>query len=103
MSLFDISQLNFEKPDPERFPCLGLARQAYAEGGTSTTILNAANEVAVGEFLGGALRFTDIAEVVKRTLDGVAVQEAGSLEQVLDAGPARAGLRRGSMPGAGRP
>ena len=85
LSLFDISQLNFEKPDPERFPCLGLARQAFAGGGTSTTILNAANEVAVGEFLGGGLSFTDIAEVVKRTLDGVAVQEADTLEQVLDA------------------
>ena len=85
LSLFEISQLNFEKPDPERFPCLGLARQAFAGGGTSTTILNAANEVAVGEFLGGGLRFTDIAEVVKRTLDGVAVQEADTLEQVLDA------------------
>ena len=85
LSLFDISQLNFEKPDPERFPCLGLARQAFAEGGTATAILNASNEVAVGKFLEGGIRFTDISEVVKRTLDGIAVQEAGSLEQVLDA------------------
>ena len=84
LSLFDISQLNFEKPDPERFPCLGLARQAFAEGGTATAILNASNEVAVGKFLEGGIRFTDISEVVKRTLDGIAVQEAGSLEQVLD-------------------
>lgn len=85
LSLFDISKLNFEKPDPDRFPCLGLAREALAEGGTATTILNAANEVAVGEFLGSGIRFTEIAEVVKQTLDGVSVQPAGTLEQVLDA------------------
>lgn len=85
LSLFDISKLNFEKPDPDRFPCLGLAREALAEGGTATTILNAANEVAVGEFLGSRIRFTEIAEVVKRTLDGVSVQPADTLEQVLDA------------------
>lgn len=85
LSLFDISKLNFEKPDPDRFPCLGLAREALTEGGTATTILNAANEVAVGEFLGSGIRFTEIAEVVKRTLDGVSVQPAGTLEQILDA------------------
>lgn len=85
LSLFDVSQLNFEKPDPERFPCLGLAREALAEGGTATAILNAANEVAVGEFLEDRIRFTEIAEVVKRSLDGVLVQPADTLEQVLDA------------------
>ena len=85
LSLFDISKLNFEKPDPDRFPCLGLAREAMAEGGTATTLLNAANEIAVGEFLGSRIRFTEIAEVVKRTLEGVSVQPAGTLEQVLDA------------------
>ena len=85
LSLFDISKLNFEKPDPDRFPCLGLAREALTEGGTATAILNAANEVAVGEFLGSGIRFTEIAEVVKRTLDGVSVQPAGTLEQILDA------------------
>ena len=85
LSLFDVAQLNFEKPEPQRFPCLGLARQAFAEGGTATAILNAANEIAVAEFLAGRIRFTEIAEVVARTLDGVAVQQADTLEQVLDA------------------
>ena len=85
LSLCEIAQLNFEKPDPHRFPCLGLARQALAEGGTATAILNAANEVAVGEFLGGHIRYTEIAEVVKQTLDGVGSQPADTLEQVLDA------------------
>ena len=85
LSLFDVSQLNFEKPDPDRFPCLGLARQALAEGGTATTILNAANEVAVAEFLGNHIRYTEIAEVVKQTLDGFENQAADTLEQILDA------------------
>ena len=85
LSLFDIATLNFEKPDPGRFPCLGLAREALAEGGTATAILNAANEVAVAAFLESRIRFTEIAEVVKRTLDGVSVQPAATLEQVLDA------------------
>ena len=85
LSLFDIAKLNFEKPDPERFPCLGLARQALAAGGTATAVLNAANEVAVGEFLDSRIRFTEIAEVVKQTLEGVSAQPADTLEQVLDA------------------
>ena len=85
LNLSDIAQLNFAKPDPERFPCLGLARQALARGGTATTILNAANEVAVGEFLEGRIRYTEIAEVVKQTLEGVAGGPADTLEQVLEA------------------
>ena len=94
LSLFDISKLNFEKPDPDRFPCLGLAREALIEGGTATTILNAANEVAVREFLGSRIRFTEIAEVVKRTLDGVTVQPADTLEQILDADQRARGYTR---------
>ena len=85
LSLFDISKLNFEKPEPGRFPCLGLAREALAAGGTAGAVLNAANEVAVGEFLEHRIRFTEIAQVVKRALDGVSVQPADTLEQVLDA------------------
>ena len=85
LNLSDISQLNFAEPDPERFPCLGLARQAMAQGGTATAILNAANEVAVDEFLGGRIGYTEIAEVVEQTLEGVAGEPAGTLEQILDA------------------
>lgn len=83
LSLSDVTQLNFAKPDPNRFPCLDLARQAMAEGGTATTIMNAANEIAVGEFLANHLRYTEIAEVVTQTLEGVASQPADTLEQIL--------------------
>ena len=48
----------FEEPDVERFPCLGLARQALRAGGCAPGILNAANEVAVAAFLDGRIRFT---------------------------------------------
>ena len=85
LSLLEVAQLNFARPDPDRFPCLGLARQALAEGGAATAILNAANEVAVGEFLGTRIRYTEIAGVVEQTLEGVANQSADTLEQVLDA------------------
>ena len=85
LNLFDVAQLNFEKPDPNRFPCLDLARRAFAAGGAGTTLLNAANEVAVEEFLNGRIRYTDVARVVEQTLDGIAVQPADTLEQVLDA------------------
>ena len=46
-------QLNFEAPDESRFPCLALARRAFALGGTACAVLNAANEVVVAEFLAG--------------------------------------------------
>ena len=85
LNLFDVAQLNFEKPDPQRFPCLGLARRAFAAGGTGTTLLNAANEVAVDEFLHGRIRFTDIAGVVAQTLDEVDIGPADTLDLILEA------------------
>lgn len=85
LNLFDVTRLNFEKPDLDRFPCLGLARQAMSEGGTATAILNAANEVAVEQFLRGHIRYTEIPDVVKKTLDEVGSQPADSIEHILDA------------------
>jgi 1-deoxy-D-xylulose-5-phosphate reductoisomerase len=60
--------LEFEPPDPERFPALRLGLDAAARGGTAGAVLNAANEEAVQGFLDGRLRFTDIAEVCGRLL-----------------------------------
>ncbi len=54
-----IARLDFGAPDPERFPCLGLAQAAARAGGTAPAILNAANEVAVQAFLERRLNFTD--------------------------------------------
>ncbi len=85
LDLFDIGQLNFEKPDLERFPCLKLAADAMLAGGTATTILNAANEVAVEEFLQHRIKFTEIPKIVESTLTAVQKVSADDLNTVLDA------------------
>ena len=64
LDLTQIGQLTFEKPDFERFPCLGLALAALQQGGALPTILNAANEIAVEGFLRGQLNFSQIAGLV---------------------------------------
>ena len=63
-----LAQLSFEKPDLERFPCLGLAYGALEKGGNATCIMNGANEVAVAAFLEGRLRFMQIPEIIATTL-----------------------------------
>ena len=63
-----LGRLDFEPPDPERFPCLRLAREALRAGAAAPCVLNAANEVAVAAFLEGSLPFTAIAEVNERVL-----------------------------------
>ena len=63
--------LGFERPDLERFPCLGLAYRALAAGGTVPAALSAANEVAVAAFVEGRIRFSDIATVIASALDRV--------------------------------
>ena len=66
----DAARLDFEAPDLESFPCLGLAYDAGRAGGSAPTWLNAANEVAVAAFLEGGLRWLDIAEVIQESLQG---------------------------------
>ncbi len=61
LDLAAIGQLSFERPDAQRFPCLGLAYGALRAGGTAPAMLNAANEVAVAAFLEGRIGFTAIA------------------------------------------
>ncbi|MCI0400542.1 MAG: 1-deoxy-D-xylulose-5-phosphate reductoisomerase [Gammaproteobacteria bacterium] len=89
LDLFDVAHLDFEPPDPERFPCLRLARDAIQAGGTATAVLNAANEVAVQAFLERRLSFVGIPIVIEATLSGVNSQEASSLDAIL-AGDAKA-------------
>ncbi len=59
---------DFESPDPERFPCVRLAYEALARGGTLPAVLSAANEVAVDAFVGGRVSFGRIAEVIEETM-----------------------------------
>lgn len=72
---------DFERPDPERFPCVALAYRALAAGGTMPAVLSAANEIAVNAFVEGEIRFGRIADIVERTMATVE-PEALSLEAV---------------------
>jgi 1-deoxy-D-xylulose-5-phosphate reductoisomerase len=69
LDLVKIGQLDFEAPDPARFPALRLARKALEAGGARPAILNAANEVAVAAFLALRIGFLGIADVVEAVLD----------------------------------
>lgn len=78
--------LEFEKPDPARFPCLQLALDALATGGSAPAVLNAANEVAVTAFLQRTILFPQIPRIVEQTLATIAPSPLTSLEEltVLD-------------------
>jgi 1-deoxy-D-xylulose-5-phosphate reductoisomerase len=69
LDLARVTNLSFEEADLTRFPALGIARQALAAGGSAPTVLNAANEVAVREFIAGRLGFCGIASLVESTLN----------------------------------
>jgi len=68
LDLLTVGALRFEAPDLERFPCLGLAREAGMAGGSAPIILNAANEVAVQALLEGAVTYADIPRIIANTL-----------------------------------
>jgi 1-deoxy-D-xylulose-5-phosphate reductoisomerase len=69
LDLAALKQLTFEAPDLERFPALSLARHAMETGGAAPTVLNAADEVAVSEFIAGRIPFPAIVALVEATLD----------------------------------
>jgi len=85
LDLAAIRSLSFEKPDLNRFPCLGLAYEALRAGGTAPAVLNAANEVAVAAFLDRRLPFTGIAGVIADTLSAVPARAADDLNAVMAA------------------
>ena len=82
LDLAALKQLTFEAPDLVRFPALGLARRAMEIGGAAPTVLNAADEIAVAEFIAGRIAFPAIVALVEATLDaaskqGLLVEPAG--------------------------
>ncbi len=85
LDMIATARLDFEAPDEARFPCLRLAREAVAAGGTAMASCNAANEVAVAGFLEGRLGFMDIPRLIEATLEQVPVVEPTSLSIVEDA------------------
>ena len=95
--------LTFSAPEHARFPCLRLAYDALAAGGTAPAVLNAANEVAVAAFLDGRIRFTAIAATCADVLAAVPAVPAATLDDALaaDAAARAAARARLGMPAAG--
>jgi 1-deoxy-D-xylulose-5-phosphate reductoisomerase len=84
LDLTRVGSLTFEDADTDRFPCLALARQALSAGGCAPAILNAANEVAVAAFLEGAIRFTEIPELITEALHRVPNRALDSIESCME-------------------
>jgi 1-deoxy-D-xylulose-5-phosphate reductoisomerase len=85
LDLAKVRELTFEAPDLDRFPALALARRAMESGGAAPTVLNAADEVAVAEFLAGRIGFTAIAALVEATLDAAARRDLLAEPASIDA------------------
>jgi len=83
LDLVAVGRLDFAVADHHNFPCLALAYQALEAGGTSTAILNAANEIAVEAFLKKHIKFTRIAQIIEQVLSKVSASNGDTLEQVL--------------------
>ncbi len=85
LDLFTTGPLTFEPPNLDRFPCLRYAFEAARRGGTATTALNAANEIAVDAFLNGRIGFTMIPTVVGEVLKEFPVGDINVLDDVIRA------------------
>jgi len=105
LDLIAARRLRFGKPDPRRFPCLDLGREALEKGGAAPCALNAADEIAVEAFLAGRLRFSDIPRVIETVMKDTTKVTMTSLDAVLEcdadarrrAGESVAGQSKGSL------
>lgn len=79
-----LEALTFQKPDPQRYPCLKLAYQAMNAAGISTTILNAAGEIAVQKFLNNKISYPQIAQTIQLALEKIPNQNITSIEQLVE-------------------
>jgi 1-deoxy-D-xylulose-5-phosphate reductoisomerase len=79
-----LSNLTFESPDLERFPCLSLAYKALEKGGTMPAVLNAANEISVQAFLDGKIRLSEIPRIIESVMGEHETQAVSNLEIVLE-------------------
>lgn len=78
----NLSNLSFEEIDTKRFPCFELALKAAAAGGIYPCALNAANEIAVIEFLKGSIKFTDIPIIIDKVLQRTSPADGTNLEDI---------------------
>ncbi|SFU44363.1 1-deoxy-D-xylulose 5-phosphate reductoisomerase [Clostridium sp. DSM 8431] len=87
IDFYEISKLTFEKPDMDTFKCLKLAFEAGKMGGLMPTVLNAANEIAVADFLDRKIKFLDIADIIEDAMDKFkdeAMSSALTIENILE-------------------
>ncbi|HXG86315.1 MAG TPA: 1-deoxy-D-xylulose-5-phosphate reductoisomerase [Pyrinomonadaceae bacterium] len=84
LDLAKLSQLNFEEPDFDKFPCLALASKALKTGGTLPAAMNAANEIAVQAFLDDKIRLSDVPKIIESVMNTHAPEAVSSLETVLE-------------------
>jgi len=80
-----LQPLEFDLPDMEKFPCIGLAYRAIEMGGTTPAALNAADEIGVAGFLDQRFAFTDIARIIEETLDAHEAMPCDSVSAILEA------------------
>ena len=79
-----LTKIHFDKVDESRFPCLSLAYEAGRVGGTMPAVLNAANEIAVSNFLNGKIKFTDIPGLVEKTMSKHSLVQNPNLETIFE-------------------
>jgi 1-deoxy-D-xylulose-5-phosphate reductoisomerase len=84
LDLTQNSPLEFYSPDFEKFPCLSLAFEALKQGGSAMGVINAANEIAVANFLDNKIKFLDIANIIEKTLEQSKHHIPKTLTEVLD-------------------
>jgi 1-deoxy-D-xylulose-5-phosphate reductoisomerase len=102
LDLAALHELTFEAPDLDRFPALALARRALETGGAAPTVLNAADEVAVGEFIAGRIGFPAIVALVEATLERAGAQgllaEPAGIDAALSVDHTARSLARDILP-----
>lgn len=86
LGIEELSALKFESPDEEKFPSIGLCRQAILTGGTMPAVLNGANEAAVAFFLSGKMSFPEITDTISRVMTQHKVADEPDLDELIAAG-----------------
>lgn len=82
---FTMQALTFEEPDEIKFPCLRLAKEAAAEGGTMTAVMNGANEAAVAKFLQGEIKFLQIPYIIEKVMNSHMTVKCPDVDDIMEA------------------
>ena len=83
LDIFSMGPLEFEKPDYDKFKCLGIAFKALEDGKCRSLVVNSANEVTVEAFLKGKIKFTEIYEIIHKAYDTIEPADENSLKDIL--------------------